>query len=75
MHVNELEMTPLHIVCSCQQNGDKTQYMIYILLKSGADPNLTDIHGRSSVHFAAASGNVEALTYLCRNCVKGNNNS
>jgi ankyrin repeat protein len=64
MQVNSLGMTPLHVTCS--MISDKTQWMIHILLKHKADPNIQDIHGRTCLHFAATLGNVSALTFILR---------
>jgi ankyrin repeat protein len=65
MCVNDLEMRAIHIVCSIF--GEKTQYLLHILHKLGANPNIQDVHGRSPLHFAASCGNISALTYLVRN--------
>mgnify|MGYP002641597377 CR=1 FL=1 len=64
MHVNQLGMTSLHVVCSII--SEKTQWMIHVLVKHGANPNLQDIHGRTCLHFAAAQGNINAFTFLLR---------
>ena len=65
MSLNDLEMRAIHIVAGIFA-GEKTQYLLHILQKLGANPNVQDVHGRSPVHFAATCGNIPALTYLVR---------
>ena len=69
MSLNDLEMRAIHIVTGIFA-GEKTQHLLYILHKKGANPNVQDVHGRSPVHFAATCGNIPALTYLVRNFPK-----
>ena len=66
MVVNELGMTSMHIVCSILNN--KIDWLIHTLLKYNANPNIQDVHGRTPLHFAASCGNINAITYLVRNC-------
>jgi ankyrin repeat protein/beta-lactamase regulating signal transducer with metallopeptidase domain len=51
--------TPLHVAA---ERGDAE--VIGALLEAGADPNASDLSGRSPLHLAAATGNVEAVVEL-----------
>ena len=56
----KLKETPLHLGARVP-DGDRC---VLMLLKSGANPNITTENGQTPVHVAARYGNVNALDLL-----------
>ena len=53
----------LHHAATCQYDGQRASLLL-LLTEHGADPNATDVKGRTALHEAARSAHVEAAELL-----------
>ncbi|CDW74950.1 achain crystal structure of engineered northeast structural genomics consortium target [Stylonychia lemnae] len=56
-------MTAMHLICSIVYES-KSDQLLEVCLKNGANPNIQDIYGRAPIHMVAASGNIQAIQSL-----------
>jgi ankyrin repeat protein len=52
----------LHETLRLDQQGK--QAIVELLIEKGVDPNITNNHSMTPLHYAAASGNIEMVTFL-----------
>lgn len=53
--------TALHFAVQCVD-----EKIVELLIRSGADPSITDQFGQTALHWAADKGNVNIITILCK---------
>ena len=69
VRTNNKRQTPLHVACSREEFGERVaskEGMVALLLRWGASPNVFDADNNTPLHYAARSGDSNAIRMLMK---------